>query len=66
MKAFLNFIRNEPAMVISLVLAGLNMVVTLNADQQLHVSTILESLIVLLGGAVIRQNVTPVAKLAGR
>ena len=54
---------NEPAMVVALVLAGLNLFATVNAEQAIHIETIVESLILLLAGAVVRQNVTPVAKL---
>lgn len=63
MKALLDWIAREPAMVVAIILAGLNAVVTLNADQQLQVTTIIESLILLAAGGVVRQNVTPVSKL---
>ena len=63
MKALLDWIAREPAMVVALILAGLNMIVTLNAEQQLQVSTIIETLIVLVAGGVVRSQVTPVSKL---
>ena len=65
MKAVLNFIRNEPAMVVTVVLAITNAIVDLNAGQADAVKTIVESLILLAGGGVVRQSVTPVSKLKG-
>lgn len=66
MKAIINFLKNEPAMVVTFVLAVLNIFLDLNADQAIQVQTIIESILVLLGGGVVRQSVTPVAKLAGK
>ena len=66
MKTILNFIKNEPAMVVTFVLAVLNIFLDLSADQAVQVQTIVESILVLLGGGVVRQSVTPVAKLAGK
>jgi len=63
MKSILALVQREPAMVVALILAGLNMIVTLNAEQQLQVSTIIETLIVLVAGGVVRSQVTPVSKL---
>ena len=63
MKRFIDFLAREPAMAVAVVLAALNLIVDLNAEQALHVTTIVESIIVLLAGGVVRQNVTPVAKL---
>ena len=63
MKRFIDFLAREPAMAVAVVLAALNLIVDLNAEQALHVTTIIESIIVLLAGGVVRQNVTPVAKL---
>ncbi len=61
MKAILAFVAREPAMLISIGLALANMLFTLTTDQQLQVSTLLESLILLAGGVAIRANVVPVA-----
>lgn len=66
MTAILNFLKNEPAMVVTFILAVLNIFLDLNADQAVQVQTIIESILVLLGGGVVRQSVTPVAKLAGK
>jgi len=66
MKTILNFLRNEPAMVVTFVLAVLNIFLDLNADQAVQVQTIIESALVLLGGGVVRSSVTPTAKLAGK
>ena len=63
MKRFIDFLAREPAMAVAVVLAALNLIVDLNAEQALHVTTIVESIIVLLAGGVVRQNVTPVAKI---
>ena len=63
MKGFIEFLAREPAMAVAVVLAALNLIVDLNAEQALHVTTIIESIIVLLAGGVVRQNVTPVAKI---
>ena len=63
MSKFIDFLAREPAMAVAVVLAALNLIVDLNAEQALHVTTIIESIIVLLAGGVVRQNVTPVAKL---
>ena len=63
MSKFIEILAREPAMAVAVVLAALNLIVDLNAEQALHVTTIVESIIVLLAGGVVRQNVTPVAKL---
>ena len=63
MSKFIDFLAREPAMAVAVVLAALNLIVDLNAEQALHVTTIIESIIVLLAGGVVRQNVTPVAKI---
>ena len=63
MSALFAFLAREPAMVVAIVLATLNMVVSLNAEQQLHVQTIVESLLVILGGGIVRQNVKPMTSV---
>ena len=57
MSRFIDFLAREPAMAVAVVLAALNLIVDLNAEQALHVTTIIESIIVLLAGGVVRQNV---------
>ena len=57
MKQLLAFLQREPAMIVAVVLAILNIFTTLNAEQTMHVSTIVESIIVLLAGGVVRQSV---------
>ncbi len=63
MRGFIDFIRNEPAMVVAVVLAIANVVADVSAEQALHITTIVETVLLLLGGTVVRQSVTPVAKL---
>ena len=57
MKRIIDFAAKEPAMIVAVILAALNMITTLNAEQTMHVSTIVESIIVLLAGGVVRQSV---------
>jgi len=57
MQRVLKIIAHEPAMVVAIVLAVLNMVTTLNAEQTIHIQTIVESVILLLAGGVVRQSV---------
>ena len=63
MNAILKLIREEPALITAVVIAALNMVFTLNAEQVLTVQTIVESILLLIGGGVVRSQVTPVSKL---
>lgn len=63
MKRFIDFLAREPAMAVAVVLAALNVFTTLTVEQALHVETIVESILLLVGGGVVRQSVTPVAKL---
>lgn len=63
----IRWIRNEPAIVVALLIAVANMVgwsVTGSGEEAL--TNVIESLAVLLGGGVVRQSVTPVAKLRDR
>ena len=63
MKRIIDFAAKEPAMIVAVILAALNMVTTVTAEQVVHVETIVESIIVLLAGGVVRSQVTPVSKL---
>ena len=63
MKRIIEWAATEPAMVVALVLAVANLAFDINAEQALHLSAIVESVILLLGGGVVRSQVTPVAKL---
>ncbi len=63
MKAILDFLRNEPAMVVTVILGGLNLFLNLNDGQTEAVRNIVESLVILAGGTAVRQSVTPTAKL---
>lgn len=64
MQAIRNFVRAEPAMIIAVVLAGLNMVgVNLTDVQTEEVRSIVESILVLIGGGAVRANVTPTSKI---
>lgn len=64
----IRWIRNEPAIVVALLIAVANMVgwsVTGAGEEAL--TNVVESLVVLFGGGIVRQSVTPVSKLrAGR
>ena len=57
MRQLLEFLQREPAMIVAVVLAVVNTFATINAEQALHVQTIVESVIVLLAGGVVRQSV---------
>lgn len=61
MKAIVDLIRREPVMIVTLVLAILNVFFNLSEGQTDAVRNIIESVIVLLGGTIARANVTPVA-----
>jgi Ni,Fe-hydrogenase I cytochrome b subunit len=63
MNAILNFIRNEPAMIVTIILGGLNLFFNLNDGQVDAVRNIVESIVILLGGTAVRQSVTPTSKL---
>lgn len=62
MKAILDFIKNEPAMVVTVILGALNVFMNLNDGQTEAVRNIVESVIILAGGTAVRQSVTPTAK----
>lgn len=63
----LRFIRNEPAVVVSILVAAANIVgMTVTGEGVEALRAIVESLVILIGGGVVRQSVTPVAKLAPR
>jgi hypothetical protein len=61
MKALLERLVREPAMVTAVVLALVNTVWKVTADEAVHLSTIIETILVLVAGKVIREQVTPVA-----
>ncbi len=63
MKRFIDFLAREPAMAVAVVLAVANLAFDINAEQALHLSAIVESVILLLAGGVVRSQVTPVSKL---
>ena len=63
MQAILRMISNEPAMFVALILALVNTFADPNQVQTDAVRQIVEAAIVLLSGLVVRQSVTPVAKL---
>lgn len=65
MKALLQWIREEPAMVVSLALTGLNLFTNLSDGQADAVRNIVESAIILIGGGAVRASVTPTAKRSG-
>ena len=63
MSVLLKLAREEPAVIVSVVLAVLNMVFTLSAEQALNITTLVESILLLIAGGVVRSQVTPVAKI---
>ena len=62
MRAVIEFIAREPAMVVTLILAIANSFADLNAGQADAVRQMVEAAIILLSGTVIRQSVTPVRR----
>ena len=63
MKRIIDWIKTEPAMLVSVVLAALGLFVNLDQGQKDAVTNIVQAIVILLGGAVVRQSVTPVSKL---
>jgi hypothetical protein len=61
MKALLERIVREPAMVTAVVLALVNTVWKVSADEAVHLATIIEAALVILAGKIVREQVTPVA-----
>ena len=60
MKTIINFIRREPAMVVSVVLAVANILFSeLSSGQEETLRSLIESVLVLIGGATVRANVSP-------
>lgn len=57
--AFVDRLLNEPAMVVALVLAVGNLI----GEDLSNIANLAESLLVLVGGVLVRQNVTPVRSL---
>ena len=63
MKSILRFVKREPAMVVALIIAGLNAVgLAATEEGATNLQLLVESLVVLAGGGIVRQNVSPVAK----
>ena len=56
-------IKNNPALVSAFVVALLNLLIDLNAEQLSALTTTFESVLILAGGAVTRQVVVPTRKL---
>ena len=63
MKSIVQFISREPAMIVTLILAIANTFADVNAGQAEAIRQMVEAAIILLSGLVVRQSVTPVAKL---
>ncbi len=64
-ETYMNFIKREPAIILGVVLAVLNLVVTLgylDASQGESLAAVAESILILLGSMAVRQHVTPVDK----
>ena len=63
MKSILRFVKREPAMVVALIVAGLNAIgLAATGEGATSLQLLVESLVVLVGGGIVRQNVSPVAK----
>lgn len=61
MSSIIRWIRREPAIVVTLLLAVANVAFGgLTEGQEEAVRSIVESIVVLLGGAVVRANVSPI------
>lgn len=61
--SIIRWIRREPAMVVTLILAVANVALGgLTEGQEEAVRSIVESIVVLLGGVIVRSQVSPVAK----
>lgn len=61
--SIIRWIRREPALVVTLILAIANVALGgLSEGQEQAVRSIVESIVVLLGGAIVRANVTPVTQ----
>jgi hypothetical protein len=63
MKALLASFAREPALVVAVVLALVNAVWTITADQSVQLQTVIEALLTLIAGGVIRSQVKPLNKL---
>ena len=63
MKALFAKLAQEPALVVAVILAIINTFVSINADQALGLTTIIEALLTLVAGAVVRSQVKPLSKL---
>ena len=63
MKALLAGLAREPALVVAVVLALVNAVWTITADQSVQLQTVIEVLLTLVAGGVVRSQVKPVSKL---
>lgn len=63
MKTILDFVKSEPAILVSVILGALNIFTSPSGTQVEAVRTIVESLVILLGGTVVRANVTPMSKV---
>lgn len=61
MSTILKRAREEPALLVALALAVINLVV--GGEQAEHLQRVIESIAVLAGGFVVRSQVTPVSKL---
>jgi len=64
MKNLIRFITNEPAMVVAVIVAILNIFGFSATDAaQVELRELIDALVILAGGGIVRQSVTPVAKL---
>ena len=63
MKALLDWIASEPAIVVAIVLALVNAIWTITADQAVQLQTVIEVLLTLIAGGVVRSQVKPLNKL---
>jgi hypothetical protein len=61
MRTILNLVKREPAMLVALILALVNLVWSVTEEQAVQIAALIETLVVLVSGAVVRSQVTPVA-----
>ena len=53
-------LKREPVLIAAIILGGVNAVTDLSSEQQAHLTTLVESAVVLLVSVLVRSRVTPV------
>ena len=52
-------LKREPVLIAAIILGGVNAVTDLSSEQQVHLTTLVESAVVLLVSVLVRSRVTP-------